>query len=390
MSYTSPIRVQIIQPLIPDYRVPLFQRLGKHDNLRLKVCASRTLPYKDYPSTVEMGDKYVDLEHPCIGFFRNQLIWQRKLKLDPDMGEGDVLVVSGNLRFISNIKLIWKAKRKRVSVVWWGHGFSKRRNRFKDAINRIVMHFIDVRLLYTDKEVEEYKRLGFSANKLFATNNALDQEPIRKAKAAWGTDKLKEFQHRENIEGKDILLFCGRRTKSVSLEVVFAALAQLREKNDNYLFVIIGPDDSGGVLGEKARELGVEDCIRWLGPMYNQHDLAPWFLSACCFVFPGAIGLSLLHAFFYALPVIVPDCTHNPEIAAFSDGENGLFYKDGNVDDLRDKITTITDHQEYHKKLSAKALQVVENDYNMNAMANRYVEAIIAAANRFQSNLYSR
>jgi len=375
------IRLQIIQPLISEYRMPLFRRIAAHKDLHVKVYASRTVPGIENLSSVETGEEYAVLEHPCIAFFGNRLLWQRRLKLDPDMEKGDVLVVSGNLRFLSNIPLIWKAKRRKVGVLWWGHGFSKVRNRFKDATDRIIMRFIDVRLFYSDKEVEDYKRLGFSTKKLFATNNALDQEPIRKAKAAWGEDKLKEFQHHENIGGKNILLFCGRRTQSVSLGLVFAALAELRKNDDNYLFVIIGPDDSVGLLGEMARDLGVEDCIRWIGPMYDQHALAPWFLLARCFVFPGAIGLSLLHAFAYGLPVIVPGgLLHGPEIAALSNGKNGFFYKEGNVEDLKDRIIAITDYPEYQEKLSLKALQTVENDYDIDNMAKRYVVAIRAAS----------
>jgi len=228
--------------------------------------------------------------------------------------------------------------------------------------------------------VNEYKELGFPANKLFATNNALDQEPIKEATAAWGKERLKEFRERENIAGKQVLLFCGRRTNSVSLEDVFIALAQLRRTNDRYLFVIIGPDDSDGILGEKAKRLGVDDCIRWLGPMYDQHELAPWFLSARCFVFPGAIGLSLIHAFSYGLPVIVPDCMHCPEIAALCDGENGFFYKNNDVDDLTHKISAFIENPELQYKLSAEALRSVERNYSMDNMVYRYVAAIKAAS----------
>lgn len=376
------VRVQIIQPLIPAYRVPLFRRLTDHPDLHVRVCASRTIPERDNISSVETENEYADLEHSCIGFLGNRFLWQRNLQIYPDMGKGDVLVLCGNLRFLSNIPLLFEAKKRKVGIVWWGHGFSKRRNPFKDSVTRLIMRIVDVRLLYTGKEVEEYKHMGFPESKLFATNNTIDQQPINEATKVWTEERLKEFKEREKIGGKDILLFCGSRADSVSLDDVFAALAQLRKSNDKYLFVIIGSDDICGILGEKAKRLGVDDCVRWLGPMYDQHDLAPWFLSARCFVFPGAIGLSLLHAFYYGLPVIVPDCTHNPEIAALSDGENGLFYKDSDISDLTKKIAAITDHPEYYKKLSAKALQTVDKDYNMNNMVNRYVAVIRAASQK--------
>ena len=378
------VYVQIIQPLIPEYRIQLFQQLAEHDGLHVKVCASRTLPYKEFPPSSARHETYADLDHSCIGLMGNHFLWQRNMHLDPSMGKGDVLVVCGDLHFLSNIPLIWMAKRKGIGVVWWGHGFTKRRNRLKDILNRIIMNCIDVRLLYTDKEVAEYKQLGYPANKLFATNNTIDQEQIRKAIVAWDWTKLNEFKKRENITEKKVLLFCGRRTKSISLELVFTALAQLRKNNDKYLFIIIGPDNSDGYLGKKAKELGVEDCIRWIGPIYHQILLAPWFLSASCFVFPGSIGLGLIHAFSYGLPVILPDCNHGPEIEAFSDGENGYYYRNGSVEDLAKIISTIVEHPELKQKLSICALHTVENTYTMEAMVNRFLEAIHMAANRYR------
>lgn len=381
------IRVQIIQPLIPAYRVALFRWVAKCSDLQVKVCASKTVPGIENLSSVDIEEELADLKHPCHAFFRNRFLWQNNLHLDPDMGKGDVLVLCGNLRFLSNIPLILNAKIRGVSLVWWGHGFSKRRNLFKDLINRIVIHFVHVRLFYTDKEVEEHKLMGLPENKLFATNNAIDQDPIRKAKAAWGNKKLLEFQRIENIDGKHILLFCGRRTKSVSLELVFAALAQLRETDDKYIFAIIGPDEGEGFLAQKAREFGVEDCIRWLGPMFDQHELAPWFMSARCLVNPGAIGLTIIHSFSYGLPVVVPDCVHGPEIAALSDEENGLFYIDGNVNDLVKKISALIYNPAYQKNMSANALKTAEKDYNMANMVNRFVGAIRAASQQIVNTL---
>ena len=375
------MNVQIIQPLIPLYRVPLFTMLAACDDLHVKVSASLTHPgIEDGLSSEKRGLEYEDLDHPCVTWGGDRFMWQRNLQLDADMGPGDVLVISGNLRFLSNIPLIWKARRRKVGIVWWGHGFSKRRSPLRDAIRRVFLHFADVILLYTDKEVEEYKRWGFPEEKLFATNNSIDQASVREATVAWSETRLEEFRRREDLTGKHVLLFCGRRTKSVSLELVFSAIARLRKTHGKLLYVIIGPDDENQILKTKAVELGIEDCIRWLGPIYDQDLLAPWYLSATSFVFPGSIGLSLIHSFSYGLPAIIPDCQHFPEIAALHDGENGLFYREGDVVDLAKKISSLIEDPAYRQKLSAEALRSVERDYNMDNMVERYREAIYVAA----------
>lgn len=375
-----PIRVQIVQPLLPAYRVPLFRKLAEHDEFHVKVLAARSEPRTENLQSVETESEYADLEHPFKGFFGNRLLWQCRLRLDPKMSQGDVLVLSGNLRFLSNIRLMLKAKRRKVGVIWWAHGFSAHRTWLKDVIGKLIVRLSDVRLLYTDAEVEEYRRMGFAPDKLFATNNAIDQQAITDAMKVWPADRLNDFKRREQVSDKNLLLFCGRRTKSISLETVLAALARLKRADKKYCFVIIGSHDSNGRLDRKATELGLNDCVRWLGPVFDQHDLAPWFLSACCLVYPGPIGLSLLHAFSYALPVVVPrSAGHGPEIAALHEGENGLMYRDGDAADLANKISAMSNHA-YRQKLGHEALRTVMTTYNMDMMVSRYVSAIKAAS----------
>lgn len=377
-----PIRVQIVQPLVPTYRVPLFRGLAQCRGLYVSVDASRTVPGLPDIASVEMGTEYVNLDHPCVGIIRNRVLWQRGLHLDAHMGRGDVVVLSGNLRFVSNMPLMIRAKIRRVAIVWWAHGFSKRRTLFKDIINRLLSWIVDVRLLYTDEEVEEYRRLGISNDKLFALNNAIDHRSIHECMAAWKGEELKRFQEREHLSGKRLLLFCGRRVGKVALSDVFEAMALLKESGNEYTLAIIGPDHSGGYLGDRARQAGVGHSVRWLGPMFDPYAMTPWFMSAQCFVFPGAIGLGLLHAFSYGLPVIVPRCVHGPEAAALRPGVNGLTYCQGNVVDLAEKINAIAMNSEYRRTMSEEARMTVEMHYNLDMMIERFVAAIRAAAAR--------
>ncbi len=67
------IRVQIIQRLIPAYRVSLFQSLEEQKDLYVKVCASRRVPGIANFSSVDTDEEYADLKHP----------WYRSLGKSP-------------------------------------------------------------------------------------------------------------------------------------------------------------------------------------------------------------------------------------------------------------------------------------------------------------------
>ena len=63
---------------------------------------------------------------------------------------------------------------------------------------------------------------------------------------------------------------------------------------DTLQLVIIGGGDQESALKDRAASLGLAQQITWLGPIHDEMQLAPWFLQSDVFVYPGAIGLSLV------------------------------------------------------------------------------------------------
>ncbi len=374
------VRVLITQPLIPHYRLPLFRGLAHEDGLVLRVCASETVPHARGLQSHQPLDSFACVAHDCVGLMGNRLFWQKGLGRHINLGPGDVLVICGNPRYLSNVPFIWQAKKRGAGVVWWAHGFSKRPSRFRTAIRRMMLGWCDVILLYTDAEVERYAQAGFPRERLFATNNAIDQTPIRDAIAAWPASRLREFQQREGLLGAKALLFCGRLATVSRLELTLRALSSLKDHE----LIVIGSGPAQGPLQELADDLGVGDRVRWLGAMYDQSHMAPWFLSARCSVYPAPIGLSIFHSYGYGLPVITHDnlSNQNPEIAAMRHGENGLLFKEGDVTDLVAKIRSITENDAYRRQLSERAMQTVQNEYSMDSMVDRFKQAVLAASKR--------
>ena len=64
------------------------------------------------------------------------------------------------------------------------------------------------------------------------------------------------------------------------------------------------PEGASAAPGADSRAAAL-DLVGDLGSIYDEIELAPWFLTADAFVYPENIGLSILHAFGYGLPVRV-------------------------------------------------------------------------------------
>lgn len=105
------MNVQIIQPIVPEYRIPFFTTLIENGDHNVCVFASKQLPNDQSIKTAVCIGPSFRVNYPCTGFLNNRLMWQNGIALDPNSKSGDVLVVCGNARFLSNYPLLWKAKR---------------------------------------------------------------------------------------------------------------------------------------------------------------------------------------------------------------------------------------------------------------------------------------
>jgi glycosyltransferase involved in cell wall biosynthesis len=166
------------------------------------------------------------------------------------------------------------------------------------------------------------------------------------------------------------------------------ALASLVAENDRYLLIVIGEGPDGPRLQALAAELQITKYVRWLGEIYDEEELAPWFRASTCFVYPGSVGLSLIQALGYGLPAITHDnrLLHNPEIAALEDGANGLTFPKGDHLALAGCIRRICGETRLRLQMSRCARKTIETRYSMAGMAERFVQAVRAAANTHGSD----
>lgn len=370
------INVQIIQPVVPRYRLPLFEALINDERLNVKIMAG--MIESGGVRSVQPNISNIDLHHNMKVVLK-KLFWQENLYLIPELTKGDVLVVNGNIKFLSNYPLIFRAKQKGISVVWWGHGWSSTTTKLSFFIRKYFMKFFaDVLLLYTQKEKQMFLKEGFDEAKVFFMNNTIYNKDIKTIKENINQDELLSFKIQNNLENKKILLFVGRlrKTPSTNLGLVINALKSL---DDDYRLVVIGEGEEKSNFIRLSKELDISNKILFLGAIYEEKELAPWFLIADCFVYPGAIGLSLLHSFSYGLPAVTNDsiAEHGPEVAALEDNVNGKYFKKNDEKSLIEAINAVTNNKDFFKK---NALNTIKNDFSFDKTIQRVTDCILSAS----------
>jgi glycosyltransferase involved in cell wall biosynthesis len=374
------MQVIISQPVIPHYRVPLFAGLAVQPDIKLQVLASPEFPHS--PRSVSALPDWAHTSHRCLSL-ADQLFWQSGFQLPPGCGPGDVLVVPGNPRILSNLRLLWQARRLGMGVVWWGHWWSPTSVRWQAKLREWLARRADVVLVYTEEERRMIQQRGEPGAHIMAAGNALSTDEVDRQLQRWDQPAITRFREQAAI-GERLLLFCGRlrARPPTELHLALHALRELRTFDASYGLAVIGSGDDGERLRRIAAELGVADGVRWLGELYDEAALAPWFLSARCLVYPGAIGLTVLHAFAYGLPVVThaDRRLHSPEFSALTDGRNGLLFAPGDTADLCAKVRLVCEQPELRAQLSAGAFRTVRTDYSISAMIERCHAAVGVAS----------
>lgn len=378
------IGVDIIQPMVPAYRTALFEGLARDPELLVSVQCAPEWPVGQRSVAMAVSEYFPDRSTSRI--MGSSLLWQSGLKLIHAKGPGDVLVVSGNIHYLSNIPLMLSARRKGIGVVWWGHHRSATSISLGVAV-RLAMakRMADCFLMYTDTGIEALAAKGFDRSTLFATGNTVDLTAIDDAAKRWDVERLKEFQEKEQLAGKKVLLFSSVLNPKTRLDVAIRAIAALNDPTIE--LVVIGDGTMRGEYERLAQKCGIADRVRWLGEMRDQNLLAPWFLSTKAFVYPGAIGLSLMHAFGYGLPVI----THGnadaqmPEFEALKSGENGLVFEENNEKSLAETIKNMLSNEERRTVMGKVAGETVHEKYTMKRMIARFKECIVMCSKKNES-----
>lgn len=354
------VSVIIVQPAIPSYRVPFFNRLAERLGTDFRVYAS----HEPSLGALNACDKPHAWQRPLMPLksVLPGLNWQPGVIAIP-LEKGDILVVSGQPRTLSTLVLLVKARASGARTIWWGHFWSSTSKRWRAVIRFALMSLSEVILFYTDQEVDESRARGSITRqkKVYALNNGLDTKYI----SQFRDDYDPQARNRD-------LLFIGRLIDKAEIELLIRALAT--PECGEVTADIIGDGPHLPKLRQLAQKLGVSGRIRWFGSIIKEDEIARIANQCKIFVYPGSVGLSLIHGFAYGLPAIVHNdrWTQMPEIAAHQPGRTGSGFESRSSSSLANAIAGLLSQPDRLKAFSDQALEVVTSSYNVDDMTQRF------------------
>jgi len=383
MNQGPSIRVTIVQPSLAKYRIAVFRELASRPGIDLRV------DYGSLEGLVNVaaeGFQAVPVPLRELKFAGRKLMFQGAQWSDASRRETDVLVLQWSGRYATLLPALVKARLRGVATVLWGHGYSKSGGSARLRLYRWLARFATVLLFYDPRTRDEYVRLGWDPEKLFVALNCLDHTEIVQARQWWQSrpEELARFRREHQIDGGPVILFVSRLQPANRLDLLIRATGELSKEVSGLKTVIIGNGDAEKQrLQTLAREAGIADSVIFVEGIYDEHRLAPWFLTAETFCYPANVGLSLVHAFWYGLPVVTSDhlASQNPEIVALEHGVNGLAYEHGNVSSLVDALRRLVTDKTLAADMSEAGRRTVEQRFTISKMVDGF-EAAIRYAHR--------
>lgn len=220
-------------------------------------------------------------------------------------------------------------------------------------------------LFYTDQEISEYRSMlwgRLDRRAIHALSNGINIEPVIALRQPYRASNR-----------KPVILFVGRLTRKADLDLLLRALRDPAVAESRLEVVGDGPEADN--LRKLAARLGIAHRVVWHGAITDEARLAPIANECRLFCYPGAVGLSLVHAMAYGLPAVLHGNRwhHMPEIAAFSAGETGLSFHEGGAESLAKAIGQLIYAPAVLDRMSANASAIVRTTYNTASMADTMV-----------------
>lgn len=343
--------ILINQEKIPHYRIPIYNYLSAY--LEREKCTLTVVS-----EGAEEGSTYhIEFDHreTILSFFR---LAKLILELDPD-----VVIYWVRLRYPYLFPILLLLKILRKKAIYWGHGTDlagQKAMRLKVFANNIEYRMSDALILYGEHLKKNVKSQFYE--KTFIANNTLHFNGYQ-SKAPNRNTCLSKYK----ITTAKNIICMGRMQRRKRLEHLFRAFELLNRRDTG--LILVGPDHDGILQDVQG------DHVYKLGPIYGDERLD--LLSAAdVFCLPGAVGLSIVDAFYCGLPIVTEDGDASPEIMYLKDGVNGFVVSRGDVPQLAARLQLLLEDDAVRERFSSEARKEINTYGHIDVMCKGFSDAI--------------
>lgn len=358
-------KVAIIVNILPKYREGFYKQILKNKDLEINIFCQKNLPvpietvHKRFKTNVKLL-KYFS--------FGNESLVLTYIPIFTLLKNYDIFMVEGNPRYISHFLFATLLLFLKKKVILWTMVHSSRNNKLRQFFRLQWSKLFKYLFVYTDYEKKLLRSNGFHKQIIYPMNNGLDLEAIDNVKK-----KIISFKPKKKL----VFLSCARLLQKNRFDIAIKAFSELKKKYD-FKYILIGDGDQSVFLKSLVKHYQLENFVIFKGKIYDEKKLATYFLNSDCMIHPASIGLSLIHAFSYGLPVITHSnrMFHNPEFAAFKNNHTGFLFKMNDYKSLLKNIEKFFCNNNLRNKFKLNCYNIAKYKYNSYYMAQNFTNLI--------------
>ncbi len=293
----------------------------------------------------------------------------------------DAVLALNNTTQLTEYIALFICKLTGIKFVWWTHGFNHHQLKnqfFQNIKKRYALSFLsqgDSIITFSPAGKDYLVKNNIRAAKIFTASNTLDTDKLQNLKKSLSVNFNKEqflrskFPCYKKSADSVVLLFSGRLNINKKVDNAIRTVKLLHDRGVCARLLVVGDGKEKESLISLTAQLGLQDQIYFAGSVFGDEMVTPYFLASDLFIMPGYIGLAIVHAFAFDLPVITEDIKiHSPEIQYLKPGVNGCFVKENNTADMADTIMAISKDHIYLDILKRGTRESVSNEANIHKM----------------------
>ena len=360
------LTVTFFSNFLLHHQTPFCEAMVKRLGNNFKFVATEKIPQE----RLDMG--YRDLSHEtdyAVNSYESEESFREAMRLGK---ESDVVIIGDAPECFVEERL----KKNKLTFRYWERFFKEGRWRILDPRVFRIRYLQDIR--YRKKNLHMLCASAYTAPDCRFIG-AYPNKTYR-----WGYfPPVKTYDSVDEVlqsKKKNTILWAGRFLGWKHPEAPLSVAKKLRDEGYDFQTNFIGSGELEGKIRAYIEKNDLADCVHLLGTMSPEEvrrhmEESEIFLftsdrnegwgavlnesmnSACAVVASGAIG---------SVPYLIRD------------GENGLVYKDGDHNDLYQKVKYLLDHPEKREALGRAAYKTLAEVWNADTAAARFLELVSA------------
>lgn len=366
------LKVAIIQPWIPQYRVAFFEQLIKRGHaagIEIRIfhgspspsMAARADSVKT-PWATELPTKYWSV--------RGRTLNWKSLSLLKVSGPYDLVIAEQALKNLETYLIrLFRCTRH---TAFWGHGktYTETPSNWTERLKVLLTRTGDWFFAYTAGGAGAVTQAGFPADRITILNNSIDTARLQQDIASVDESVIAAFKSKMRLMDKTAL-YIGALDEGKRISWLIEAARTAHAACPDFRLLIAGDGRDRPMVEAAAAE---NDWIVYGGSMFGLRK-AVALASSEIIVMPGRVGLTAVDSFAAETPIVTTNWPwHAPEFEYLSHGVNAVIAAD-DATKYGEAIASLLNDKGRLDSLRKGCRQAAER-YSIENMAENFIDGL--------------